>query len=190
MESNNEVREQESGELRQQELLREFLKVQEHRAGLYSTLHSGFADYLKTGSEVSFQQLCGRITTAFNDCSRQVIEIQAALRGPDIDRQDLADILKDVQAQEKQNLKMTATLQVLRKAGRPSDRAQEMEKKGHHQCSHLHEEESSALELAESDAEFDAAYKEATQALQESRTSIHEYMEEVRYELASSGADV
>ena len=65
-----------------------------------------------------------------------------------------------------------------------------MEKKGHHQCFHGLEEESSALELAESDAEFDAAYKEATQTLQEARTAIHEYMEEVRYELASSGVDV
>uniref|UniRef100_A0A7I4A3A6 Uncharacterized protein n=1 Tax=Physcomitrium patens TaxID=3218 RepID=A0A7I4A3A6_PHYPA len=140
-----------------QQLLVEFLKVQERRAGLYSTLQAGFADYLKSGSELSFQQLCGRITTDFNDCSRQVIDIQAALRGPEIARQDLADILQDVQAQEKQNLKMTATLQLLRKAGRPSDRAQ-----------------------------AHAAYKEATQALQEARTTIHEYMEEVRYELASN----
>ncbi|XP_024386438.1 uncharacterized protein [Physcomitrium patens] len=170
-----------------QQLLVEFLKVQERRAGLYSTLQAGFADYLKSGSELSFQQLCGRITTDFNDCSRQVIDIQAALRGPEIARQDLADILQDVQAQEKQNLKMTATLQLLRKAGRPSDRAQAHagKKVQHHLCSHGHEEES-ALELAESDAEYDAAYKEATQALQEARTTIHEYMEEVRYELASN----
>ena len=33
---------------------------------------SGFTDYLKTGSEHSFQQLCGRITKEFNDCSRKV----------------------------------------------------------------------------------------------------------------------
>lgn len=33
---------------------------------------SGFTDYLKTGSEHSFQQLCGRITKDFNDCSRKV----------------------------------------------------------------------------------------------------------------------
>lgn len=185
---NNVVGGQENGESRQQQLLREFLKVQEQRAGLYSMLQSGFTDYLNTGSEVAFQQLCGRITAAFNDCSKQVIDIQAALREPGIGRNDLADILKDVQAQEKQNLRMTATLQVLRKAGKPSDRAQaHADEKGHHQCSHSHEEESSALELAEADAEFDAAYKEATQALQEARTAIHEYMEEVRYELASSG---
>jgi len=37
-----------------------------------------------------------------------VIDIQAALREPDIGRQDLADILKDVQAQEKQNLSMVS----------------------------------------------------------------------------------
>lgn len=38
----------------------------------------------------------------------QVIDIQAALREPDVGRQDLADILKDVQAQEKQNLRMVS----------------------------------------------------------------------------------
>lgn len=37
-----------------------------------------------------------------------MIDIQAALRGPEIARQDLADILQDVQAQEKQNLKMVS----------------------------------------------------------------------------------
>lgn len=86
----------------------------------------------------------------------------------------------------------TATLQVLRKAGKPSEREAEAHERGqHHQhCAHgSHEEESSALDLAEADAEFDAAYKEATQALQEARTAIQEHMEEVRYELASIGQE-
>lgn len=43
------------------------------------------------------------------------------------------------------------------------------------------------MEMAEAEAEYDAAYKEATRALQEARTVIHEYMEEVRYELAPAG---
>lgn len=37
-----------------------------------------------------------------------MIDIQAALREPGIGRNDLADILKDVQAQEKQNLRMVS----------------------------------------------------------------------------------
>ena len=83
----------------------------------------------------------------------------------------------------------TATLQVLRKAGRPSERAHaHANKSGRQQCSHSHEEENSALELAELEAEYDAAYKEATRVLQEARTAIHESMEEVRYEVSSTGA--
>jgi len=169
------------------QLLNQFLKVQEVRAGLYSELQSGFTDYLKTGSEHSFQQLCGRITKDFNDCSRKVLDIQAELK--ELGRNDLAGVLQEVQTQEKQNLRMTATLQVLRKAGRPSERAHAHAKKsGRQQCSHSHEEENNALELAELEAEYDAAYKEATRVLQEARTAIHESMEEVRYEVSSTGA--
>jgi hypothetical protein len=115
------------------------------------------------------------------------LQIEAALRAPDVGREDLAHILQAVQVQEKQNLRMTATLQVLKKAGRPSDRAH-VPASGHgQQCGHSHDEQTSPLEMAEAEAEYDAAYKEATRALQEARTVIHEYMEEVRYELAPAG---
>lgn len=49
-------------------------------------------------------------TTDFAIVEIQVIDIQAALREPDVGREDLADILKDVQAQEKQNLRMVSLL--------------------------------------------------------------------------------
>lgn len=32
----------------------------------------GFAEYLVSGGEVAYQQLCGEITAEFNDCSKQV----------------------------------------------------------------------------------------------------------------------
>ncbi|CAM6048605.1 unnamed protein product [Sphagnum compactum] len=176
-----------ANDTRATQLLRRFLKIQENRAGLYSLLQSGFSDYLKTGSEQAFKELCSRITVDFNDCSRQVLQIEAALRAADVGREDLAHILQAVQVQEKQNLRMTATLQVLKKAGRPSDRAH-VPASGHgQQCGHSHDEQTSPLEMAEAEAEYDAAYKEATRALQEARTVIHEYMEEVRYELAPAG---
>jgi hypothetical protein len=72
----------------------------------HSCVCSGFSDYLKTGSEQAFKELCSRVTVDFNDCSRQVLQIEAALREPDVGREDLAHILQAVQVQEKQNLRM------------------------------------------------------------------------------------
>lgn len=35
-------------------------------------LISGFADYMASGSDAAYQQLCSEITVEFNDCSKQV----------------------------------------------------------------------------------------------------------------------
>ncbi|XP_058081509.1 uncharacterized protein LOC131229536 isoform X2 [Magnolia sinica] len=44
------------------------------------------------------------ITIEFNDCSKQVLEMESMLLNPDFCRDDLAGLLKAVQAQEKQKL--------------------------------------------------------------------------------------
>ena len=89
----------------------------------------------------------------------------------------------------------TATIQVLKKAGRPSERLVTHEnckfkKPMHHECAHVHElTDAAGTEEAEADAEYDNALKEAIKGVQEAVTSINEHLEEVRYEIASLEAD-
>ncbi|CAM6082814.1 unnamed protein product [Calypogeia fissa] len=145
-------------------------------------------------SEAPYREVCSQVTTSFSECSKQVLEIEAALRAPSNDRPDLAAVLQAVQAQEKQKLHMTATLQVLRRAGRPSERAHAFEQ-GHHSsngshthsplCSHGLEdeaEEDSGLEMAQLEAEYDAAIKEATGIVQNAVLEINDQIEAIRYE--------
>ncbi|GLJ49927.1 hypothetical protein SUGI_1061460 [Cryptomeria japonica] len=172
------------------DLLRRFLSVQENRAEIYARLKRGFTEYLSTGSDRAYQQLCSEITTDFNDCSKQVIEMESILGSSDYCREDLVNLLKTVQSHEKQKLHMTATIQVLKKAGRPSERLvthEQCQFKGRpyqHQCIHVHElTEATGLEDAEADAEYDAALNEAIRAVQEAVTCINEHVEEIRYEI-------
>ncbi|KAI6670022.1 hypothetical protein NL676_004907 [Syzygium grande] len=172
-------------------LLRRFLAVQQRRAEAYAKLKRGFAEYLVSGREVAYQQLCGEITAEFNDCSKQVIEMESLFMAPDHCRVDLAQMLRAVQAQEKQKLHLTATIQVLKKAGRPSERLVSHEnctfkKPMQHECVHLHEiTEAEGTEEAEADAEYDNALNEAIRGVQDAVTTINEHLEEVRYEIAA-----
>lgn len=85
----------------------------------------------------------------------------------------------------------TATIQVLKKAGRPSERRVSHEncqfkKQTGHQCVHLHEiTEAAGTEEAEAEAEYDNALKEAIKGVQDAVTAINENLEEVRYEIAA-----
>ncbi|OAY73002.1 uncharacterized protein LOC109723753 [Ananas comosus] len=171
------------------DLLRRFLGVQQRRAEAYAKLRRGFADYMTSGGELAYQQLCGEITAEFNDCSKQVLEMESLLLMPDLSRDDLANLLKAVQAQEKRKLHLTAQIQILKKAGRPSERLVSHEhcrfhKPTEHECVHVREiTEAAGTEDAEADAEYDGALKEAIRGVQEAVTSINEHMEEVRYEI-------
>ncbi|XP_062208004.1 uncharacterized protein LOC133909546 [Phragmites australis] len=176
-------------------LLRGFLAVQQRRAEAYSKLRRGFSEYMTNGGELAYQQLCGNITAEFNDCSKQVLEIISLLSMPKFCRSDLADLLKGVQAHEKEKLHLTAKIQVLKKAGRPSERLVNHEHcRSHnlaqHVCVHVKEiTEAAGTEDAEADAEYDGALKEAIQGVQEVVTSINEHMEEVRYEIDALEAE-
>ncbi|CAO2833070.1 unnamed protein product [Amaranthus hypochondriacus] len=172
-------------------LLRRFLAVQQRRAEAYAKLRDGFAEYLISGGELAYQQLCNEITVEFSDCSKQVRELESQFLKPDCFRDDLAKLLRAVQEQEKQKLELTARIQVLKKAGRPSERLVSHEnclfkKPMQHQCVHVHElTDAAGTEEAEADAEYDNAFKEAMQGVQEVVTCINEYLEEVRYEIAA-----
>nr|GEV87704.1 hypothetical protein [Tanacetum cinerariifolium] len=168
-------------------LLRQFLQVQERRALAYATLKKGFTEL----GDSAYQQLCNEITVQFSDCSKQVLALESIFLSPNYCRNDLASLLRSVQVQEKQKLHLTATIQVLKKAGRPSERLVSHENckfKNHHQheCVHVHEiTEAAGTEEAEADAEYDNAMKEAIQGVQDAVTTINEYLEEVRYEIAA-----
>ncbi|KAJ6808848.1 uncharacterized protein M6B38_279420 [Iris pallida] len=178
-----------SSPIRTVDLLRRFLGVQQRRAEAYAKLRRGFTRYMANGGELAYQQLCGEITGEFNDCSKQVLEMESLLLDPDISRSDLAEILKSVQAQEKEKLHLTARIQILKKAGRPSERLVNHEscrfsKPAEHECVHVHEiTEEAGTEDAEADAEYDNALKEAIRGVQDAVTSINEHLEEVRYEI-------
>ncbi|XP_039128214.1 uncharacterized protein LOC120264468 [Dioscorea cayenensis subsp. rotundata] len=172
------------------ELLRRFLGVQQRRAQAYAKLRSAFAEYMTNGGDLAYQQLCGEITVEFNDCSKQVLEMESQLLTPDLARGDLASLLRSVQSKEKEKLQMTAKIQILKKAGRPSERLVSHEhchyhnKPMSHECLHINEiTEASGTEEAEADAEYDNALKEAIQRVQDTVTGINEHLEEVRYEI-------
>ncbi|KAI3518230.1 hypothetical protein L1887_06738 [Cichorium endivia] len=172
-------------------LLRQFLGVQQRRAEAYAKLKKGFTEL----GDSAYQQLCNEITLQFNECSKQVIALEAIFVSPSYCRNDLASILRSVQVQEKQKLHLTATIQVLKKAGRPSERLVSHENckfKNHttHECVHVHEiTEAEGTEEAEADAEYDNALKEAIQGVQDAVTTINEHLEEVRYEIAALETD-
>ncbi|KAJ4821787.1 hypothetical protein Tsubulata_019848 [Turnera subulata] len=176
-------------------LLRRFLDVQQRRAQAYAKLKGGFAEYMVSGGELAYQQLCSEITLEFNDCSKQVLEMESLFLTPDYGRVDLAHLLRAVQVQEKEKLHLTATIQVLKKSGRPSERLVNHQncrfpKPLQHECVHLHEiTEAAGTEEAEADAEYDNALKEAIRAVQDAVTSINEYIEEVKYEIAALEAE-
>ncbi|XP_031374607.1 uncharacterized protein LOC116189190 [Punica granatum] len=173
------------------QLLRRFLGVQQRRAEAYARLKQGFAEYMDSGGELAYQQLCSEITVEFNDCSKQVLEMESQFMNPDLCRVDLAQLLRAVQVQEKEKLHLTATIQVLKKAGRPSERIVSHEnckfkKPMGHECIHLHEiTEAAGTEEAEADAEYDNALKEAIRGVQDAVTAINDHLDEVRYEIAA-----
>jgi hypothetical protein len=54
-----------------------------------------------SGGELPYQQLCSEITVEFNDCSKQVLEMESLFLSPDYpdySRVDLAQLLRAVQA--------------------------------------------------------------------------------------------
>ncbi|KAL0375622.1 UNVERIFIED_CONTAM: hypothetical protein Scaly_0679800 [Sesamum calycinum] len=176
-------------------LLRRFLAVQQRRALAYARLKRGFEDYMVSGGEPAYQQLCSEITVEFNDCSKQVLEMESLFVSPDCCREDLACLLRSVQAQEKEKLHLTATIQVLKKAGRPSERLVSHEncrfrQSTGHECVHIQQiTEASGTEEAEADAQYDNALKEAIRGVQDAVIAINEYLEEVRYEIAALAAE-
>ncbi|CAA0831457.1 Unknown protein [Striga hermonthica] len=157
-------------------LLRRFLAVQQRRALAYARLKR-------------------EITVEFNDCSKQVLELESLFASPDSCREDLAHLFRSVQAQEKEKLNLTATIQVLKKAGRPSERLVSHDNcrfrhSTGHECLHIQQiTEASGTEEAEADAQYENALKEAIKGVQDTILAINQHLEEVRYEIEALEAE-
>lgn len=88
----------------------------------------------------------------------------------------------------------TAQIQVLKKAGRPSEQLVSHEgcSRGpsEHECVHIRQlTEADGVEDAEADAAYDEALKGAIRGVQEAVTCINEHLEEVRYEIEALKAE-
>ncbi|XP_068664219.1 uncharacterized protein [Aristolochia californica] len=170
-------------------LLRRFLAIQQRRAEAYAKLKRGFDEYMMSGVDLNYQQLCSEITVEFNNCSKEVLEMETLLMKPEFCRDDLAGLLNSVQEQEKQKLHLTARIQILKKVGHPSERLVSHEncrftRATEHECMHLNEiTEAMGTEEAEADAEYVGALNEAIRGVQAAVTNINEHLEEVRYEI-------
>ncbi|CAA6653993.1 unnamed protein product [Spirodela intermedia] len=140
----------------------------------------GFSEYMVSGGDSTYQELCAEVTAEFSDCSKRVLEMESLLADPDLCRGDLSALLKAVQEQEKHKLRLTAQIQVLKKAGRPSEQLV-----SHEGCSRGLQ----SMKDAEADAAYDEALKGAIRGVQEAVTCINEHLEEVRYEIEALKAE-
>eukprot|EP00850_Spirogloea_muscicola_P021164 SM000239S08069 [mRNA] locus=s239:91833:93570:+ [translate_table: standard] len=152
------------------------------------TLSRASEAFRRGGAEAHYQAKCQEVTARFQAGSLQVNKVEEALQSQEHGRKDLADILRAIQVCEKTKLHMTAVLQVLRKAGPPSQRQGSVmasrQAVGHACClqaGHAVADEAGALGIGAAEAE---AVGEATKVLQAAVEGINEHVEEVRYEVA------
>lgn len=103
---------------------------------MYNSIISGFSEYVETGAEALYQTLCSEITAEFSECSKQVWifseylhnvvkqsmlkieplmkmqwqvrEMESRFLNPEVGRADLAQLLSDIQTQEKQKLHLVS----------------------------------------------------------------------------------
>lgn len=97
------------------ELLKQFEEVQGRRAQLYSRFEAGFRRYLETRQEGIYRRLLAELTGQFAEVSKEVIDLEASLRDGR-GRGDLADMLRGVQQNEREKLRLTLALQALKAA--------------------------------------------------------------------------
>lgn len=155
----------------------------------------------------AYTALCARVAASFADISREVNDAGASLR--EAGRSDLFDAVRTLQQHEKEQLRLEATLQVLRKehaAGRWSWQRQlqavslagvaprDVRPSWAANCRVHDAQQPSLLELAgdeppvgcdcgvgePTEEEYQGAVREATQARQGAVTGINEVLDELR----------
>ncbi|EFN57050.1 hypothetical protein CHLNCDRAFT_143776 [Chlorella variabilis] len=96
------------------ELLDSFLAVQRERAAAYRRFDAAFRAYLQNGAEGPYRHVMGQLTAQFQDCSRRVLSVEAALQSTGQD--EAAALLRAVQENEREKLRLTLALQALKAA--------------------------------------------------------------------------
>ena len=95
------------------DLIKCFFTVQERRAASYNRFHSGFDRHLSGSGAGDYGRLCGEITSEMGALSLEALAVEEALNAASLE--SLAACIRVVQLGEKAKLRMTCTLQVLKK---------------------------------------------------------------------------
>ncbi|KAI7843734.1 hypothetical protein COHA_002632 [Chlorella ohadii] len=170
------------------ELLDSFLAVQQERAAAYRRFDAAFRAYLQNQAEGPFRYVMGQLTQEFQQLSRRVIAVEAALT--EQGSTELAALLRTVQDNEREKLRLTLALHALKSAH------------AQRRFSWQHEEQAAGLAPGVADllqghlcgvgcmhgapadeptqAEYAAAVRESYQLLQGAITAINDALEEVR----------
>eukprot|EP00743_Colponemidia_sp_Colp-15_P009986 GILK01010957.1.p1 GENE.GILK01010957.1~~GILK01010957.1.p1 ORF type:complete len:166 (-),score=17.42 GILK01010957.1:182-679(-) len=95
--------------------LTKFRVLQEQRAETYSKFSSLFREFLQNRSEAVFQTVCADVTNIFSRINEEIRQIESVLRGGSSEEQRAADLIRDIQANERDNLRMTVQIQLIRR---------------------------------------------------------------------------
>eukprot|EP00742_Colponemidia_sp_Colp-10_P010519 GILJ01011553.1.p1 GENE.GILJ01011553.1~~GILJ01011553.1.p1 ORF type:complete len:170 (-),score=21.10 GILJ01011553.1:123-632(-) len=96
-------------------LLTKFRVLQEQRAETYAKFSSLFREFLQSRSEAVFQTVCADVTTIFTRINDEIRQIESALRGGSSEAQRAADVIRDIQTNERDNLHTTVQIQLIRR---------------------------------------------------------------------------
>jgi len=137
-------------------------EVQERRARAYSMLESSFAS---SDDEMAQRMTVERVTREFQKLSQEIRDMESTH-----DDEVIVGILKDIQKEEAEKLRLTVEIHGLKRSGMLDEEGVIGEE---HHCRH-HDERVSPHEVK-------AALAEAYQLLERSIRSIQEHLEELRY---------
>lgn len=171
-----------------------FMAAQAERAVQYAQLDAAYRAYLDNGAEGPYRYVMQACVRVFQACSLQVRAAEAGLR--EAGRQDLAGLLRGVQEQERRKLELTLSLQALKAAHAQRRFSWQHEEAAEERGAHAHGDECGAgcahgAVPEPTQAEWEAAVREAYRELQATITSINEAIDEAREERAElRGADV
>eukprot|EP00887_Chlorella_sp_A99_P003665 scaffold7.g3665.t1 len=159
------------------------ITLQAERAVQYAQLDAAYRAYLDNGAEGPYRYV-------MQACVRAA---EAGLR--EAGRQDLAGLLRGVQEQERRKLELTLSLQALKAAHAQRRFSWQHEEAAEERGAHAHGDECGAgcahgAVPEPTQAEWEAAVREAYRELQATITSINEAIDEAREERAElRGAD-
>ena len=180
------------------ELLGAVLDAQGRRVAQFLEFRRGFEELLVSHDLATYNAVCARVASAFADISGEVNAAGASLRAAG--RSDLFESVAALQAQEKEQLRLEATLQVLRKehakrawswqrrVDAAALAASELRPAWARNC-RVHVAEAEEAEEAAgcscgvgepSEEEYGAAVGEATRALQAAVVQINDLLDELR----------